>query len=248
VKKVVLLDHHKTAFELVAKWKEESTLPANFESHLEMEKSGATIAWAYFNKEKELATTKKERKRFAKIYSYIEDNDLFRRSLPDSRAFSVGLGNRNVEYDITKNPSLFLQLQTFETEDLINAGKIQVFSVQAAIDSELEKSFEIHLGGEGSGFGRCLAVFTERSQLRSEMGHQLAEKSISAGLRGIGAVCYYQDGLEEGLYKVSLRSVAEEDTTVISKHFGGGGHRNASSFNISKTVWRQWVVPPSTDQ
>ena len=41
-------------------------------------------------------------------------------------------------------------------------------------------------------------------------------------------------------YKVSLRSIEEEDTTVVSKRFGGGGHKNASSFMLAKEQWAEW--------
>jgi nanoRNase/pAp phosphatase (c-di-AMP/oligoRNAs hydrolase) len=60
--------------------------------------------------------------------------------------------------------------------------------------------------------------------------------------RGIGALCYEEAGMENAdkNYKVSLRSVEEEDTTVVSKHFGGGGHKNASSFMIAKEQWTEW--------
>jgi len=39
---------------------------------------------------------------------------------------------------------------------------------------------------------------------------------------------------------VSLRSLGTEDSAVISKAFGGGGHLNASSFIIDKAVFDTW--------
>jgi nanoRNase/pAp phosphatase (c-di-AMP/oligoRNAs hydrolase) len=42
--------------------------------------------------------------------------------------------------------------------------------------------------------------------------------------------------------KVSLRSKGEEDTTVISQAYGGGGHRNASGFTLPVTEFDSWVV------
>jgi oligoribonuclease NrnB/cAMP/cGMP phosphodiesterase (DHH superfamily) len=44
------------------------------------------------------------------------------------------------------------------------------------------------------------------------------------------AVCYFD--YAEGR-QFSLRSTDEgEDVSIIAKHFGGGGHRNASAFRI----------------
>ena len=40
--------------------------------------------------------------------------------------------------------------------------------------------------------------------------------------------------------KVSLRSIGEEDTTVISEAYGGGGHRNASSFVLDAAEFEAW--------
>lgn len=58
------------------------------------------------------------------------------------------------------------------------------------------------------------------------MGHELALKSKSMGLRGIGCIIYREERLgDPSKYKISLRSVAEEDTSIISKYFGGGGHK-----------------------
>lgn len=40
--------------------------------------------------------------------------------------------------------------------------------------------------------------------------------------------------------KCSLRSLGEEDTTPISEYFGGGGHRNASSFICGTDEFECW--------
>ena len=40
--------------------------------------------------------------------------------------------------------------------------------------------------------------------------------------------------------KVSLRSIGDEDTTAVSQAFGGGGHKNASSFITDTAVFEGW--------
>ena len=40
--------------------------------------------------------------------------------------------------------------------------------------------------------------------------------------------------------KCSLRSTGEEDSTVISSAYGGGGHKNASSFILDATEFESW--------
>lgn len=55
-------------------------------------------------------------------------------------------------------------------------------------------------------------------------------------------MCYKEEGLSEDKYKVSLRSIGKEDTTIISAQFGGGGHLNASGFTISKKDFESWIA------
>lgn len=42
--------------------------------------------------------------------------------------------------------------------------------------------------------------------------------------------------------KVSLRSLGDEDTTVVSQAYGGGGHRNASSCLMPAAEWEAWAA------
>ncbi len=62
--------------------------------------------------------------------------------------------------------------------------------------------------------------------------------------RGIGAVCYEEKGKSvvdgDKNYKVSLRAVLDEDTTAIAKCYGGGGHKDASSFILPREEWGTW--------
>lgn len=59
--------------------------------------------------------------------------------------------------------------------------------------------------------------------------------------RAIGCVAYVEEGMSApNTYKVSLRSLGDEDTTEIARAFGGGGHRNASSFLLSISDFNSW--------
>ena len=42
--------------------------------------------------------------------------------------------------------------------------------------------------------------------------------------------------------KVSLRSIGDEDTTVVTQAYGGGGHRNASSCVVPVKEFESWRV------
>ncbi|XP_021679910.2 uncharacterized protein LOC110664500 isoform X2 [Hevea brasiliensis] len=195
--RVVILDHHKTAKEMLGG---ETLVGKNVNAVLDMERSGATIAYDYF-KEKLVGNPNQnivsEFSRLRPIFEYIEDADLWRWRLENSKAFSSGLKDLNLEFNVRLNPSLFKQA--------VNADSLP--------------------------------------ELRSELGHQLAIKSSDQNLRAIGAVVYRVPGLEnDKLLKISLRSSVSEDTTPISQEFGGGGHRNASSFMISFAEFEKWKV------
>ncbi|XP_057804170.1 uncharacterized protein LOC131019601 isoform X2 [Salvia miltiorrhiza] len=247
VGRVVVLDHHKTALEMLGSGT--SSTNGNVTTVIDMDRSGATIAYDYF-KEKLLAGDVNnhtngavtEFRRVRRLFEYIEDGDLWRWRLPNSKAFSSGLKDLNLEFDATLNPSLFQQLLSLELDSVISQGMSSLEDKQKKIEKVLELSYEITLGG--GAFGNCLAVNADSIQeLRSELGNELALKSLKMDLRGIGAVVYRVPELEnDSLLKISLRSIGDEDTTPISQKYGGGGHRNASSFKIDNAGFQTWKL------
>eukprot|EP00897_Mesotaenium_endlicherianum_P004840 jgi/Mesen1/4384/ME000222S03505 len=309
VPRVVVLDHHKTAAEALPAARD--GLP-NLECTLDMQRSGATIAYAYFSdllsrahqqgatdgtrqefdaaaiatsaiegtrarsdrdreggaaEPEELAGTTEQgassagqpssrgqqgrrrmvaaeerREKLELMYDYIEDADLWRWRMPDSKAFSSGLADLELEYSAEINPDIFRQLLELEVTGVIERGRRSLQEKQRAISALLHASFTLRLGG--GRFGECLAVRAdELSHLRSEAGNQLAAKSRDWGLRAMGAVVYREARMEDTakMLKVSLRSLGpHEDTTAISQAYGGGGHCNASSFLLPADVLETW--------
>ncbi|XP_077246979.1 DHHA1 domain protein [Tasmannia lanceolata] len=258
VGRVIVLDHHKTALETLGG---NASVGKNVIRVLDMQRSGATIAYDYF-REKLLGggigsgshkredgvsvrgelVQESEIERVDVLFKYIEDGDLWRWALPYSKSFSSGLKDLNIEYNIKLNPALFEQLLSLDPQSLISQGQMTLSHMQKLIDGVLEQSYEIALGG--GRFGHCLAIDADSvSELRSELGHQLANKSRTLNLRGIGAVVYKVPELgNDQLLKISLRSLDTEDTTPISQEYIGGGHRNASSFMLSSAEFESWKV------
>ncbi|KAF3438340.1 hypothetical protein FNV43_RR21102 [Rhamnella rubrinervis] len=240
VSRVVVLDHHKTAVERLCG--ENCSVGENVMRVIDVTRSGATIAFDYFKERVGCEVALGQFDRVRRLFEYIEDGDLWRWSLPNSKAFNSGLKDLNIEFDVGLNPKLFEQLLSLDLEDVISQGMTSLSKKQKLIDDVLSQSYEIALGG--GAFGHCLAVNADSiSELRSELGQQLATKSRNLKLRAIGAVVYRVPELEnDQLLKISLRSVDSEDTTPISEEFGGGGHRNASSFMLSSMEFNQWKV------
>jgi hypothetical protein len=100
------------------------------------------------------------------------------------------LRERNLAFDCYKNPNLFTELQYYDVDALIEAGKKVLAEEQRVISLILDTSFtvsrllftkysyvidamkfppQIKLGGKDNEFGECLAVSTSRADLRSQM-------------------------------------------------------------------------------
>lgn len=108
---VVVLDHHKTALEAL---KDGTSIGENVIKVIDMGRSGATIAFDFF-KEKVLALgnsdkTVREFECARPLFEYIEDADLWRWNRHNSKAFSSGLKDLNIEFHAGLNPNLFQQV------------------------------------------------------------------------------------------------------------------------------------------
>ncbi|EAY87100.1 hypothetical protein OsI_08498 [Oryza sativa Indica Group] len=247
VESVTILDHHKTAFESLCG---NPTLGENVNKVIDMQRSGATIAFDFFSNKlltigsslwnhrsgnsfngvKYLPDNKLET--VHKLFKFIEDGDLWRWTIPNSKAFSSGLKDLDIEFDVNINRKLFDQasnlLLELDPEEVISRGQATLSHKQKLIDECLEKSYEIALGC--GRFGNCLR-------------YVVLTRTNGTFSRSIGAVVYKVPELNnDNMLKISLRSLNEEDTTSISKEYGGGGHRNASSFLLSVTEFDRWKV------
>ena len=53
------------------------------------------------------------------LFAYIEDADLWRWRLPDSKAFHAGFTSLGMEWDANANPAVFDQLLRLQPADII---------------------------------------------------------------------------------------------------------------------------------
>jgi oligoribonuclease NrnB/cAMP/cGMP phosphodiesterase (DHH superfamily) len=123
--RVTILDHHKTALETLCG---NTTLSENVFKVIDMQRSGATIAFDFFrnklltegstlwsNKcDKDTAELKylpdNKAEMVHKLFRFIEDGDLWRWKLPNSKAFSSGLKDLDIEFNVNSNCKLFDQV------------------------------------------------------------------------------------------------------------------------------------------
>lgn len=227
-REVIVLDHHKTAMEDIGPAERR---PANLKVTFDMERSGATIARDHFQPSLDESVDKMVR--------MVEDGDLWRWKIADSKPFYAGLSATELNFDWTENPGIFDTLIALDVAAIVDAGKTIQREQDLQIKARLEDSFEISFEEVDPTWGSCMAVRADGLQhLRSEIGNQLAQKSVTAGLRGISCVAYVEPAMGDAeKIKLSFRGVGDEETTHITRLFGGGGHAKASSCIVGVDVF-----------
>eukprot|EP00455_Lapot_gusevi_P003738 TRINITY_DN11512_c0_g1_i9.p1 TRINITY_DN11512_c0_g1~~TRINITY_DN11512_c0_g1_i9.p1 ORF type:complete len:353 (+),score=60.91 TRINITY_DN11512_c0_g1_i9:83-1141(+) len=254
--RVVALDHHVSTIDEF-KARADQPLPPNLELHFDIQRSGAMLSLDYFSTLLPAAVSWDDvltsiydaeqvpnDKRLSietlrHIYGFIMDADLYTWKLDQSREFSAGLHALKLEYDIYANPSLFRTLLQFSIPDLITSGAASLQEIERIVAQEIDKSFVLRVP-VGDAVVEMLAVETSYGDMRSRIGAALCDKAVSLGRRPMAAVTGTEAGLDADKMKISLRSQGAEDTAAISCAYGGGGHRNASSFVTSLANYESW--------
>jgi len=240
VAKCIILDHHKTAAEHLT-GPAAASLPANLHVVFDMNRSGAILALDYF-KPKGVSPENLD------FFKYIEDGDLWSWKIPGSKEFYSAFTTLGLNLDVRSNPQIFDQLLAISPSKLIEQGTVELARQNKLIASAIKRAHVVDLGGKkgkAAGWGQALAVFVdgELVRIRSQLGNVLAAESGTRGLRPMAAVVYKEPGMdaEKSIVKVSLRSIGEEeDTTLISQAYNGGGHKNASAFLLDETELESW--------
>ena len=205
---VEVYDHHKTAEAELAGWTGGKVV-------FDMERSGAGIAWDEFHQGEAVWLGLRPN-----LVSYVEDRDLWRWTLPDSREVS--------EY-------LFSLPRTFEQWDQVNvlmgqnasprsprfsaiveAGQALLRAKKLRIVEICKNARWIFLGGQ-----RIPVVNTAWDF--SEIGEYLCEQFPEAPFAG-----YYFD--RKDARQFGFRSHNGFDVSAVCKRYGGGGHAAAAGF------------------
>lgn len=194
---VLVIDHHKSAM---------LDLLDHPNAIFDMNKSGAGLAWDYFH-------PLKPRPDFI---NYIEDADLWRFALPDSKLIK----NSIYQEDLTLKA--YIKGAKRSMKSRIREGKI----IQKVVKHNLEMGIDVRHVLQIDEF-KMLAVNVCLHM--SEFGNVLFDEYLAESGADFSGVYYrYTDNT----YKFSLRSVGDFDVSLIAKRFGGGGHKNAAGFEI----------------
>ena len=189
VDQLLVLDHHRSA---------ELDLAGLDFAVFAMEKSGARMAWEYWHPDEP----------FPDAFALVEDRDLWRWALPDSR--EVGLA-------LAQEPFEFERWSALNLDELRTMGHMLMGFQANLINRTLSKVHWITLGDyHVPACNSCL--------FQSELGDELCLKYPEAPF----AAVYYNKG---DAIAWSLRSIGEFDVSRVASSFGGGGHRNAAGFS-----------------
>lgn len=199
---IVVIDHHKTAREAL-----EGLEFCTFD----MERSGAGLAWDILHPGKPRPW----------IVDYVEDRDLWRWALPDSREVNAWLQSMPLTFEAVGSA--------------LDAGRDAALHAGRAVTAAQRRYIELAKQGARMAmvgpFGPVPVVNAGSfcvSEVVGELapGHAFAAAWVECG---DGSVIY------------SLRSAPDgADVGAIAKTFGGGGHRHAAGFKASRAVH---VVP-----
>ena len=201
---ITLIDHHKSALEDLEPLMRNGTI-ATFCS---MEHSGAVLAWDFLH-----GAGAHEGKLMPRLLRHIEDRDLWRFALPNTREIQANVFSYPYDFKVWDD------LMYRDIDDLIAAGK----AIERKHHKDIAELVGVTLRRMMIG-GHYVPVANVPHTMASDAGHLMAEKEPFAA-------CYYDspDGRN-----FSLRSREDGvDVSAIAKSYGGGGHAHAAGFRVS---------------
>lgn len=219
---IVVLDHHKTAAEDLAGFPTPKDYNpqhiadaadfGNFsriEALFDMDRSGAGIAWDFFHPGQERPA----------FINYLEDRDLWRKSLPGSDEFTIALRSHPFEFPVWD------KLVAAGPGPLIEEGKSIQRYYRLRVEEFKRGAYLSELAGVP-----CMATNAPYFAASEVAGELSAMEGAQFGL------CYFEGS--NGEYFYSLRSRGDFDVSAIAKQFGGGGHKNAAGFKSQAPAHR----------
>jgi len=203
---LVVLDHHQTA--------QEACEGLGF-CTFDMGRSGCMLAWDHCYKGAP-----------PPLWRYVQDRDLWRFDLPQSKAINMALRSY---------PWTFEQLGAWTPKDFWTKKK-DGKEGRLAREGQVMKRHQDRLvtqmvdqqGYPEECWGHDAMIINGPRQLRSEIGHEICQ--LGYELAVIWSVVH------DNLKRVSLRSDGDVDCAALAESFGGGGHKEAAGFTVEKSL------------
>jgi len=175
--------------------------------YFDMNRSGAGIAWDYFFKNQPRP----------EFINYVEDSDLFRFQYPKTHTFILGM---------RANPRSFALNDRYEREpDLIATTAQEGEAIEKFYKKEVDYLIST-LAKPCTLFGKTGKIVNATRTFSSEIGAALARAPDNEAK---WAIVWH---MKSDHVACSIRSAPGVDVSAIAKHFGGGGHPEASAFRF----------------
>jgi uncharacterized protein len=203
-KHVIVIDHHKTA------WENLQNLSNQVTQRFDMNECGATLTWKYF------FPTEPE----PAFLSYIKDRDLWNFKLPYTHEIHEAMSS------IGRSLEFFDSIATHTRNDLIRAFAPLGEKLLQPKREAIQKAADRVEFGTVAEWGNIPFVRTspEEDRLISDICTTLYKKYHLAPF----VACLNSDGITWSLR--SDKNGGNFDVGTIAKDQGGGGHRNAAGF------------------
>lgn len=211
---IVVLDHHETNKKVF----DNPFEATNIHHVFDMKRSGCGITWDYFFPNKERPW----------LFNYVEDRDLWKWALADSKEISCCLMEENY-FDGKNLDKLINILEPHHKNDFVERGKIYCKKNENDISNCCYHACKCELPFDGKVYNCWLS--TVKRELRSDAGNELSKKHFIDGtLPDFSAIYHYDFPTNE--FWISLRALTTSNINLcpISESFGGGGHPKACGF------------------
>ncbi|MFW6210460.1 MAG: DHHA1 domain-containing protein [Patescibacteria group bacterium] len=199
---LTVIDHHLSA---------QADVTAFTQNIFNLDHSGAVLTWQYFHPDQKVP----------ELFLYIEDHDLWKFQLPDTRAFGAALKQYPFDFAIWNELMQNLADPDFKAEFIATGKTISTFE-DSLVEHLLTYKERVRFEGH-----EVWALNVSRVY-RSILGHHLADLNKDTGEPEIGIV-YYRN---QGAVHISLRSNGDTNVATIAEKYGGGGHKNAASIRV----------------
>jgi nanoRNase/pAp phosphatase (c-di-AMP/oligoRNAs hydrolase) len=203
-KQLVLIDHHISVRDIVERQPE---------SLFDNDHSGAVLAWLYFHPGVKVP----------RLLSYIQDIDLWRFRMPETKELISFL--RNIHFDFKIWNGLANDFEDAKSrKEYMRQGRLLLKYDEKTIDETIAEGYETKFEGHK-------AFVVNSSVLDSEIGAAIVK-------RGYPVAIIWR--VRDKLIHVSLRSSDKVDVSKLAFKHGGGGHHSSAGFELAMNKKLPW--------
>lgn len=207
-KRLVVLDHHES----------NKAMTEGAPEHVyDASRSGATIAWKYFHPDSPVP----------RLMTYLEDGDLYRYSLPETRdIFSYLLV---LPFEFSAWDAFALDLEDGpRRNDILKKASTYTEFFNAFAQMSVERAKKVRFEGYEVYFVATHPNITVKSYVAKQLYTKLPPFAIVATAHPNG-------------FGVSIRGNGSVDVSKIAEKYGGGGHPGSAGFFVPNGSEMPWL-------